>query len=909
MAISENTDLSPTQNPSSSPPPDEEIQLPNPQSENADAEPEEKAAASDGEIRPSTDAGDSQENKKRKTPEEEGGGKEEEKGSLHPLWKTSLCSYFRRQSGSCSHGDTCRYAHGEEELRPRLDNSWDPTSERAKKLLKSDGGERIEAPTEPREDILSSLPGCEGDDHVDAELDKCLVHLPRKWASDNLKSFLNTEGIIYKTAKKKKGMTVGFVSFESTEHVKNAIEALDGKCIGNKQLKVANVIPRSCEKKLQVSVTSNQSSTQPTEGLTSADPAISASSDVVENDDNMNKDSKVADDSVSKARSARDVVTPLAHMPYSDQLEHKKSSLVQILKRLTRNARKACPDAVPLPEWTVKSREIGGLPCKLEGIIESPLINGYRNKCEFSVGYSLQGKRTVGFMLGNFREGMTAVEESVDCPNVSRIACKYAMIFQEFLQSSALPLWNRFDNTGFWRQFTVREGRNPCQDTEVESAEACVAEVMLIVQICSVGAENELVTREFQRMAQALAYGASTSSPPLPLTALVIQDHKGISNAAPADSPLIPLSITKEENMFGLKDPTAPEARIHDYIGGLRFCISPTAFFQVNTLAAEKLYSLAGDWAGLGRDTLLFDICCGTGTIGLTLANRVGMVVGIEMNDSAVLDAKRNAEINGIRNCRFVCSKAEDVMGSLLREYLNAPQKQDETSRVSRNSNENIIDGENGSHNDKMAGIDAYTPNAVVSNGCVERVSKCSDEKIGEDFEVTRESKEGVLPIDHIKETTDCYFVPNESLDHQMDDIKSSPSVNQENAIPEANGTSAMPIQQFKDVVAIVDPPRVGLHPVVIKALRTHPRLRRLVYISCNPESLVANAIELCTPSPDKPDKGKNNRGWRNMSSAGLARHRAKSMPNSEPFRPVKAMAVDLFPHTPHCEMVMLLER
>ena len=45
----------------------------------------------------------------------------------------------------------------------------------------------------------------------------------------------------------------------------------------------------------------------------------------------------------------------------------------------------------------------GGLPCKLEGIIESPLVNGYRNKCEFSVGYSLQGKHTVGFSLGNFR--------------------------------------------------------------------------------------------------------------------------------------------------------------------------------------------------------------------------------------------------------------------------------------------------------------------------------------------------------------------------------------------------------------------------------------------------------------------------------------------------------------------------
>ena len=45
----------------------------------------------------------------------------------------------------------------------------------------------------------------------------------------------------------------------------------------------------------------------------------------------------------------------------------------------------------------------GGLSCKLEGIIESPLVNGYRNKCEFSTGYSVEGKLTVGFMLGNFR--------------------------------------------------------------------------------------------------------------------------------------------------------------------------------------------------------------------------------------------------------------------------------------------------------------------------------------------------------------------------------------------------------------------------------------------------------------------------------------------------------------------------
>ena len=53
------------------------------------------------------------------------------------------------------------------------------------------------------------------------------------------------------------------------------------------------------------------------------------------------------------------------------------------------------------------------------------------------------------------REGVTAVEEAVDCPNVSTIAIKSATIFQEFLQHSHLPVWNRFKNSGFWRQLTV----------------------------------------------------------------------------------------------------------------------------------------------------------------------------------------------------------------------------------------------------------------------------------------------------------------------------------------------------------------------------------------------------------------------------------------------------------------------
>ncbi|KAK3206012.1 hypothetical protein Dsin_020058 [Dipteronia sinensis] len=812
--------------------------------------------------------------------------------SLHPMSKTSLCSYFRK-AGSCRHGIGCRYAHGEEELRVRPDNTWDPTSDRAKKAKKLENGEKCEV--EEEEVMMTDMVvDDDGDGSEDAGLTKCLVHLPRKWTSDHLKKFLTDHGILSKSAKKKKGMTVGFVSFESAEQLKSAMEELEGKSVGNKNLKVADVIPRSCDKKIKLAMALPQNTEQTTDSALAGEIAgVSTSLNGIE-DGNTNDDVSAPDGSASKAKSARDVVTPLAHLSYSNQLEHKKNSIAQMLKKLvrnsysfflffsllnfailflcnlniykcfgqTRNARKACPNGVSLPEWIMKSREIGGLPCKLEGILESPLVNGYRNKCEFSVGYSLQGKPTVGFMLGNFREGVTAVEEPVDCPNVSRISCRYALIFQEFLQHSELPIWNRFKNTGFWRQLTVREGRTPEKSIDAENLEANVSEVMLMVQVSSVGFDDALVNSEFEKLAKAFAEGATASSPPLPLTALVVQDHQGISNVAPADAPLRLLAIPKSESdpqMEGTND--LVEARIHDSINNLRFCISPTAFFQVNTLAAEKLYSLAGDWADLGPDTLLFDVCCGTGTIGLTLAHRVGMVIGIEMNASAVSDAHRNAELNGIKNCRFVCGKAEDVMGSLLKEYVSVPEKLDE--HASETSNKEIT---------------------------------------------TAEEKDSIMEDVRDTEESSCHDPENGMVASESSvNSGNEPQIQLEKTCKSEDGNSS--VQQFKNVVAIVDPPRGGLHPTVIKVLRTHSHLRRLVYISCNPETLVANAIELCTPSPEKFDKGnKDNRGWRNMSSAGLARRRAKSMPVSEPFQPVKAMAVDLFPHTSHCEMVMLLE-
>jgi tRNA (uracil-5-)-methyltransferase len=100
-----------------------------------------------------------------------------------------------------------------------------------------------------------------------------------------------------------------------------------------------------------------------------------------------------------------------------------------------------------------------------------------------------------------------------------------------------------------------------------------------------------------------------------------------------------------------------------------RFRISVDSFFQVNTKGAEALYRLIGEWAAPDPHTTVFDICCGTGTIGLTLANNAKEVIGLEILPSAVEDARANATLNGVHNARFLLGKAEDTLAGVLDSF------------------------------------------------------------------------------------------------------------------------------------------------------------------------------------------------------------------------------------------------
>lgn len=98
--------------------------------------------------------------------------------------------------------------------------------------------------------------------------------------------------------------------------------------------------------------------------------------------------------------------------------------------------------------------------------------------------------------------------------------------------------------------------------------------------------------------------------------------------------------------------------KITDVLLGKKFVISPESFYQVNHAQCERLYSCAGEFAGLSGNETVLDMYCGAGTIGLTLADKCKALYGVEIVESAVKNARENAEINGIKNAVFICADA-----------------------------------------------------------------------------------------------------------------------------------------------------------------------------------------------------------------------------------------------------------
>jgi 23S rRNA (uracil1939-C5)-methyltransferase len=261
----------------------------------------------------------------------------------------------------------------------------------------------------------------------------------------------------------------------------------------------------------------------------------------------------------------------------------------------------------------------------LEPIVPAASQFAYRNKLEYSFTSGEDGV-DLGFHRAGRWDEVIGIEEcllTTDVGNAIRLAVR------GWAREEQLEAYDQENGSGYLRHLVVREGRNTGQ--------------ALVVLVTAPGERFEAgylvdVLRRFPEVRSI---------------------HWAI-NDTPAEQTNLPTKL-----LWGAD-------AIEEEILGLRFRVRPSAFLQTNTEMAERLYELAREYAGLSGEENVFDLYCGTGTIGLALARRAGSVWGVEISEESVACAIENAELNGIDNARFFAGNVGQSIEE-LREEAGSP--------------------------------------------------------------------------------------------------------------------------------------------------------------------------------------------------------------------------------------------
>jgi 23S rRNA (uracil1939-C5)-methyltransferase len=258
---------------------------------------------------------------------------------------------------------------------------------------------------------------------------------------------------------------------------------------------------------------------------------------------------------------------------------------------------------------------------RLDGYELEPLVPAveqwrYRNKLEYSFGTSDDGDLVCGFHAAGSWERIEHVEDCLLASEAGNQARRAAL---QWCRERGLGAYDRRAQTGLLRNLVVREGRRT----------------------------GELQVR------------VVTSDEPVELD--------GFAEAVGAGSVLWTRARDVGETTVGGRTEVlhGTEA-IEEELGGLRFRISADAFFQTNTEMAERLLGVATEYAGLQGWERVYDLFCGIGTIGLSLAPRAGEVWGLELVEEAIADAIANARRNEIDNVRFFAGDVRLALRQLV---------------------------------------------------------------------------------------------------------------------------------------------------------------------------------------------------------------------------------------------------
>ena len=271
-------------------------------------------------------------------------------------------------------------------------------------------------------------------------------------------------------------------------------------------------------------------------------------------------------------------------------------------------------------------RRIGGIPePPLEPILpaESPFF--YRNKMEYSFTQTPDGP-ALGFHKAGRWDEVLEIEKcwlTTDLGNSIRNAVR------DWAREENLVAYDQSEHTGYLRHLVIREGRNTGQ--------------ALVVLVTGPGEKFErgYFVEVLQRFPEVRSI------------------HWAV-NDTPAEVTNLPSTL-----LWG-------EDAIEEQLLGLRFRVRPNAFLQTNTEMAEKLYELAIEYAALTGTETVYDLYCGTGTIGIAMARNALTVWGVEISEESVACALENLELNSIGNAAFFAGNVGQSLEELA-ERAGAP--------------------------------------------------------------------------------------------------------------------------------------------------------------------------------------------------------------------------------------------
>jgi len=274
-------------------------------------------------------------------------------------------------------------------------------------------------------------------------------------------------------------------------------------------------------------------------------------------------------------------------------------------------------------------RRIGGLEVPVLDILPSPEVDRYRNKVQFPVGVDKNGAPCIGFYAGRTHR----IVPCPDCRLQPGVLNEIGNALCAFFAQQGIRPYDEQSGKGLVRHIFLRRGAHSGQ-----------------IMVCLVCTRAKLPHAE--------------------------QLCTALREQFPAISTILLNVNAKNTNVIlgGENHILYGPGYIEDTLCGVPVRLGPLSFYQVNTLAAERLYGVAAQYAQLTPDDTLLDLYCGMGTIGLSMADQCRELIGVEIVPEAIESAKANAARMGkavAAKSRFFCADAGQAATQLAAEGLH----------------------------------------------------------------------------------------------------------------------------------------------------------------------------------------------------------------------------------------------